>query len=848
MTALTILVGAGFVYADAAGILSPPVNPVSQSIGWTTLSFNLVALAVVQHWATRNLKLAADRALHSEDTLSERNRQLEGAVAEHERTELALRASEERYRVISELTSDYAFAYYRNPDGTRKIDWLIGSPTALTGYEFNELSGLADIYHPEDAERARSDVERTLQGETTEGDYRIVSKDGHARWIHTHRQPVWVPEEKRFARFYATIHDVTERKLAEDELRQTQELRRHFLEQLKTLHEVGLELAGAETLDDLCRQAVDLGRSHLGFDRLGVWFLDNSDPAYIVGTYGTDEQGLVRDERNQRVKLSFNPEMDEILDGRVFVTTHDDAIIRDDQSHEVGAGWNAAAKLRVGDKHMGWVFIDNLLKREPKSDYQLELLTLYAATISHLATAKSTLELHRQFLERLKALHEVGLELARTESLDDLSRLAIELGRSRLGFDRLGLWFLDSSDPEYSIGAYGSDEHGLVKDERDVRVQINLSENMEEILDGRVFITRSDDAPLRGPQSQIVGYGWNAAAKVRFGDKHTGWLFIDNLLKREPRSSYQLELLALYAATIGHLATAKSTLEELRYSESHLQQAIHIARLGIWEWDTRTDTTSWSAAMYDMYGVSPEEFTGKGEDYLKMTHPDDQDEQRENIRSVFERAGTEIGEPRFASEPGEYRIVRPDGTIRTVMGDAVGIVDQDGNPVRMIGILMDVTERKNAEKQALELALVREHEENLREFISTISHDLKTPLSVINTSLYLLERITDPEHHNDKIQTIKVQAQLLEKYIQDILTISRLDHIPHMTHQPVSLNRSLDQIVRRLHTSIEQKNLTTTLDLDDSITAVLGDENEINRALVNLIENAMNYTPAQRLD
>lgn len=847
---LTILVGACFVYADAAAILSPPINPVSQSIGWMTLSFNLIALAFIQHWATRNLKLAVDRAQNTEVTLSERNTQLERAVAEHERTEIALRASEERYRVISELTSDFAYAYHRNLDGTRKIDWLIGSPAALTGYALDQLNELPHIYHPEDAERARMDMERTFEGEITEGEYRILTKEGKVRWIHTRRQPIWVPEENRFARFYATVRDVTDRRNAGEALRQTQEQRRQFLDQLKILHEVGLELARAETFVGLCRLAVELGRRQLGFDRLGLWFIDSSDPNYIVGSYGIDEHGSLRDERHMRLPWRLNPDMEMILDGRVFITRKDDAIIRDEQSRPVGQGWIAAARLRVGDQNLGWLFIDNLLRHEPRSDEQLELLALYAATISHLVTAKNTfeelrqtLEVHRQFLERLKTLHEVGLELARADTFDDLCRRAVDLGRSRLGFDRLGLWILDTNDPEYSFGSFGTDEHGLVKDERHIRVRISPSEDMEEILDGRVFITIADDAPLRGGNSQIVGYGWNAAAKVRFGDKHMGWLFIDNLLKREPRSTYQLELLALYAATIGHLATAKTTLEELRYSESRLQQAIHIARLGIWEWEIKPDITVWSDAMYEMYGVSPEDFTGKGEDYLNMTHPEDRAKQRENIERAFERARVEGGESLFPPAPQEFRLIRTDGTIRSVVGDAVAIVDENGEPVRMIGILMDVTDRKNAEKQALELALVREREENLREFISTISHDLKTPLSVINTSLYLLERITDPEHHKDKIQTIKAQAQLLEKYIQDILTISRLDHIPHMAHQPVSLNQSLSQIIRRLHPSIEQKNITTTLDLDDNLAAVFGDENEINRALVNLIENAMNYTP-----
>jgi signal transduction histidine kinase len=138
---------------------------------------------------------------------------------------------------------------------------------------------------------------------------------------------------------------------------------------------------------------------------------------------------------------------------------------------------------------------------------------------------------------------------------------------------------------------------------------------------------------------------------------------------------------------------------------------------------------------------------------------------------------------------------------------------------------------------------VKERAENLRDFLSTISHDLKTPLTLINTSLYLLERVGDPVRQKEKIEAIQAQVFLLEKYINDILTISRLDHTPSFDRQPVDLNRLVRNIEQRLRPSVERKNLTTSLDLRQEATAVFGDEQELDRVLVNLIENAVNYTP-----
>src|SRR5260370_37003772 len=81
-----------------------------------------------------------------------------------------------------------------------------------------------------------------------------------------------------------------------------QEMRR-FQEQLKTLHEVGIELDSASSVDDLCRMAVELGRTRLDFDRLGIWLYEQ-DNTIARGTFGTDEHGQTLDERSLSLPIA----------------------------------------------------------------------------------------------------------------------------------------------------------------------------------------------------------------------------------------------------------------------------------------------------------------------------------------------------------------------------------------------------------------------------------------------------------------------------------------------------------------------------------------------------------------
>lgn len=171
--------------------------------------------------------------------------------------------------------------------------------------------------------------------------------------------------------------------------------------------------------------------------------------------------------------------------------------------------------------------------------------------------------------------------------------------------------------------------------------------------------------------------------------------------------------------------------------------------------------------------------------------------------------------------------------------------DQHGRIIGLVGIGIDITERKQAEEHRLELALQRERTKGLRELIGSFSHDLKTPLSVINTSIYLLEKTSITDQQRARLEGMKAQVAYLDKLIQDILMISRLDRIGEPELSPANINAILRDLEAKFQALVEKKRQILRFNLDGQLPSVLADQNDLSRALGNLIENAVKYTPEE---
>jgi PAS domain S-box-containing protein len=139
---------------------------------------------------------------------------------------------------------------------------------------------------------------------------------------------------------------------------------------------------------------------------------------------------------------------------------------------------------------------------------------------------------------------------------------------------------------------------------------------------------------------------------------------------------------------IGHvqdISTRKRAEDELRRSRERLAEAERVAQMGSWEWDITNDQTTWSEGMFQIHVLNPEEHDHSLGGWQQRIYPDD----REPATRSVERALAERSSFAF-----EYRVIRGDGRVRTFRSRGDVVVDDAGQPIRLVGIAQDITDAK----------------------------------------------------------------------------------------------------------------------------------------------------------
>lgn len=131
--------------------------------------------------------------------------------------------------------------------------------------------------------------------------------------------------------------------------------------------------------------------------------------------------------------------------------------------------------------------------------------------------------------------------------------------------------------------------------------------------------------------------------------------------------------------------------EEVTQRTASLTEAQRIAHLGNWEWDILNNTLEWSDEIYRIFGLTPQQFGATYEAFLQTIHPEDRQAVDTDVRETLEQAG-------FHPHSIDHRIILPDGTIRHVHEQGEVFCDQERRPVKMVGTVQDITERKHAEE------------------------------------------------------------------------------------------------------------------------------------------------------
>lgn len=144
-------------------------------------------------------------------------------VTKQKKLEEQLRESEERYRTISEITSDYAYAFRVEPHGKFTLEWMTAAFARISGLTQEEVmtrGGWLNLQHHEDADTVQRYRDAVFSGQVQSCEFRIIAKSGEVRWLRDTMRPVWDREQGRVVRIYGAGQDITERKRLEEQLRE----------------------------------------------------------------------------------------------------------------------------------------------------------------------------------------------------------------------------------------------------------------------------------------------------------------------------------------------------------------------------------------------------------------------------------------------------------------------------------------------------------------------------------------------------------------------------------------------------------------------------------------------------
>lgn len=604
-----------------------------------------------------------------------------------------------------------------------------------------------------------------------------------------------------------------------------------FTVRLAKLSDVALALTRATNVADLSHSAIELGRSHLDFDRLGI-LLKGEEPGLLYGTFGTDEEGHLRDERSFSFEITQNPllvqyiqEQDQHEPSLLDSTTPDQTVLSDVM------GWSAVVGIWDDGAVIGYLFADNLLQRRPYSSEDQQILRRYAATLGHLFThfrIEQTLSQRRmaanRFLNQMSALSRVIAALTMSGSFDELCYSAIDRGRQELGFDRLGLWFT-TDEPNYLIGSYGTDEAGNIRDERHQRFAFDNGYTWDKGLTQRERYVYAPSIMIVGLDGQSLQYGWKAAAALWNGEQIIGYLLTDNLLQQRPYSENEGELLALYALLLGHLCSQLRIEETLREREASYRTLIDaipdymfvVTRDGLILDCHEAQPATLVMPIAEMIGQTVQEVV-----YKKAAN--------RYMAAIEEAFAT--GQVITFEYPLRYETVND-----KILHYHLEVRVTAGRGDKVIVLVRDVTNRKLLEDQLA----VAQKMESLGRMASGIAHDFNNLLTVIQgfSSLAITVAAEGPPQLRKALERITLASEKGARLTHQLLLFARKQVV-----QPQSLN--VNQQIQSVSTILESllgETIALALHCDSTTGSIYMDPGQFEQVLVNLAVNARDAMP-----
>lgn len=273
--------------------------------------------------------------------------------------------------------------------------------------------------------------------------------------------------------------------------------------------------------------------------------------------------------------------------------------------------------------------------------------------------------------------------------------------------------------------------------------------------------------------------------------------------------------------------------EELKKSEERFQLVARATNDAVYDWDLLTNEFWWNASFFKMFGYRAEEIEPTVESWTSRIHPDDSHRMEREIRELIESGGK--------TWSGEYRFRRADGSFAIVFDRTYVWHTEDGRAIRLLGSVMDISERKQIEQQLKIFAskLERSNRE-LQDFASVASHDLQEPLRKIQA---FGDRLKAKYHDSlgaegrDFLERMQSAAARMQTLINDLLMFSRVE-TRAQPFIPVNLSQIVREVAADLEVQVDQTGATIEI---GGLPVIEADPLQMRQLLQNLIGNSLKY-------
>ncbi len=293
-----------------------------------------------------------------------------------------------------------------------------------------------------------------------------------------------------------------------------------------------------------------------------------------------------------------------------------------------------------------------------------------------------------------------------------------------------------------------------------------------------------------------------------------------------------------WVAAITDISKQKAAESALQDREQRLNLAMSAGHLGSWEYEIATGRVIWSPTLEQIHGLEPGTFGGTFQDYQSDIHPDD-------LAYVLDT----IGKSSHGDVPHhlEYRIILPDGEVHWLDASGQLFRDADGNPVRMLGVCSDVTERKTAEQMVERARADAERANRAKsEFLAAMSHELRTPLNAIGGYLDLLDlgiHGSVTEQQRGAFAAIKRNQSHLLSVINDLLNFAQIEAgRVNYNIAAIDIGGCVQEMQPLLEPLARARNITFAMDSNCNGTLALIDQDRLYQILLNLVNNAVKFS------